>query len=433
MHWVRADYLKKLAGLGALLAVVLAGSACSTGKSATVLDGRQALAEELNLDPMLIRASADGEVSQMIDVKELFNLAYDAFSQRRYERAADHYGAVVKYFPESNYYLPALYNAGLSYEKLDRWDAAADSYRQILEGSPDTKDALDASFRLANAYDKSGRHTEVVDLMTEVLLGAEIAYFDRIEAYVRRGNALRELKQWTESEDDYRTVLQLNKSATPRDRLAAGSNLMVQTYFGLGRSFHAQVREIRLVLPTERMGDDLAEKARLFTSAQANYIEALRHHHPQWSVGAGFMIGKLYEDFYTDIFNAEIPDTLSDEAVALYFEELRKQIRPLMERAIDVYERNLSLSKRMGKDAQSDAWVSQTEMKLNRLRSFLEDPITQRRAEILVAHGRKLRHPWDPSETAIDLVGVAIQEASTAVLKAPAAESDTPKKNIPKS
>src|SRR5690554_5435273 len=255
MHWVRADYLKKLAGLGALLAVVLAGSACSTGKSATVLDGRQALAEELNLDPMLIRASADGEVSQMIDVKELFNLAYDAFSQRRYERAADHYGAVVKYFPESNYYLPALYNAGLSYEKLDRWDAAADSYRQILEGSPDAKDALDASFRLANAYDKSGRHTEVVDLMTEVLLGAEIAYFDRIEAYVRRGNALRELKQWTESEDDYRTVLQLNKSATPRDRLAAGSNLMVQTYFGLGRSFHAQVREIRLVLPTERMGD----------------------------------------------------------------------------------------------------------------------------------------------------------------------------------
>src|SRR5690554_8188591 len=86
------------------------------------------------------------------------------------------------------------------------------------------------------------------------------------------------------------------------------------------------------------------------------------------------MIGKLYEDFYTDIFNAEIPDTLSDQAVALYFEELRKQIRPLMERAISVYEKNLSLSKRMGKDAETDEWVSQTTTTLNRLRSFLADP-----------------------------------------------------------
>jgi len=434
MRWVRAEYLKKLAGAAALLAVVAAGSGCATGQSATVLDGRQALAEELNLDPMLIRASASGEVSQMIDVRELFDLAYEAFSQRRYERAAEHYQVVVKYFPDSSYYLPALYNAGLSYEKLDQWDAAAACYRQIIEGSAGTKDALDASFRLANAYDKSGQYTQVVDLMTEVLLGQKIEYFDRIEAYVRRANALRGLEQWSESEDDYRTVLQLNKSAPPGDRLADGSNLMVQTYFGLGRAFHAQVRQIKLVLPTERMGDDLVEKARLFTSAQANYIEALRHHHPQWSTGAGFMIGKLYEDFYTDIFNAEIPDTLSDQAVALYFEELRKQIRPLMERAISVYEKNLSLSKRMGKDAETDEWVSQTTTKLNRLRSFLADPITQRRAEILVANGRKLRHPWDPNETAIDLVGVAIQQASTAALKSPVEDADTPpKKVIPKS
>lgn len=434
MHWVRVDYLKKLGGVGAMLAVVATASACATGQSTTVLDGRQALAEELNLDPMLIRASASGEVSQMIDVRELFDLAYEAFSQRRYERAAEHYQVVVKYFPDSSYYLPALYNAGLSYEKLDQWDAAAACYRQILEGSTGGKDALDASFRLANAYEKSGQYPQVVDLMTEVLLGQQLEYFDRIEAYVRRANALRGLEQWSEAEDDYRTVLQLNKNAPARDRLADGSNLMVQAYFGLGRTFHAQVRAIKLVLPTERMGDDLVEKARLFTSAQANYIEALRHHHPQWSTGAGFMIGKLYEDFYTDIFNAEIPDTLSDQAVALYFEELRKQIRPLMERAISVYEKNLSLSKRMGKDAQSDEWVSLTTTKLNRLRSFLADPITQRRAEILVANGRKLRHPWDPNETAIDLVGVAIQQASTAVLKSPAKDADEPaKKVIPKS
>lgn len=397
------------AGLAGLM---LVGTGCSTAKPGKMLDGTPDKAERLDLDPMLIRASADGDGGETIDVSEVFKRAYEAYSDRRYERAAKHYELVVEYFEDSKYYLPALYNAGLSYEKLERWQPAAKFYRRIIEEFPGKKDAKDAYYRLANAYDKSGQYQKVVDLMTEVLLREKINTFDRIEAYVRRSNALLELGHYTEAADGYRTMLELNDKAPPEQRLSEDSNLIVEAYFGLGRSFHARVRTIKLELPTEKMGEDLKKKARLFTSAQANYIEALRHHHPQWSMAAGYMIGKLYEDFYTDIFNAEIPDDLTDEQVALYFEELRKHIRPLMERAISVYEKNLSLSRRMGTSEQKNEWVAQTATKLERLRDFLDDPITQRRAEMLVAHGHKLEHPWDPRETAIDLVDVAVQEAA---------------------
>lgn len=417
----------------ALAALTVGAAACSTTQSATVLDGRALGTERLDLDPMLIRASADGSGGEIIDVQEVFQLAFQAYSERDYERAANHYMVVVRYFPDSKYLVPALYNAGLSYEKLEHWEAAADCFQQLLDANPAPKDALDASYRLANAYEKSGQPDKVVDLMTRLLLGDGLSHFDRVEAYLRRGNALVELAQYAEAEDEFRTLLRLNQNVRPDERLAASSTLIVQAYFGLGQAFHAQVRQIKLVLPPERMGDDLAEKARLFTAAQANYLDALRQHHPQWSMAAGYMVGKLYEDFYTDIFNAEIPADLTDEYIALYFEELRTQIRPLMERAIQVYGKNLSLSQRLGTRADTNEWVNQTAMKLERLKHFLEDPITQRRAEILVANGRRLAHPWDPKETAVDLVDIALQKATRATFPPAAPKPAKPAPRGPKS
>lgn len=409
----------RLAGAGALVGMLFVGVGCSTSKSAQTLDGAQPGAEErLELDPMLIRGSADGEGGETIEVREVFDRGYEEYAARRYESAARHYELVLEYFPDSDFYLPALYNAGLSYEKLERWQPASEYYRRIIEEYPDEKDGKDAYYRLANAYEKLDDHEAVVELMTEVLLRDKLSSFDRIEAYVRRSNAQLELGHWEEAEQGYRTLIQLNEEAAPRERLSGDSHLIVQAYFGLGQSYHERVLEIDLVLPTETMGDALERKAELFTTAQANYIEALRHHHPQWSMAAGYMIGRLYEDFYTDIFNAEIPDDLDEEHVALYFEELRKHIRPLMERAISVYEKNLSLSRRLGTSEEKNEWVASTSRKLERLQNFLGDPVTQRRAERLVAKGHTLTRPWDPQETALDLVDVAVREAAESALDA---------------
>ncbi|WP_168210614.1 tetratricopeptide repeat protein [Persicimonas caeni] len=401
----------RLMGASALAGVMLVGSACSTTSGAKTLDGTPTAEERLELDPMLIRAGANGE-GETIDVTEVFKMAYEAYSDRRYEKAAKHYVLVVEYFKDSKYYLPALYNAGLSYEKLERWQPAAKYYRQIIDEHPEEKDAKDAYYRLANAYEKMGEHQMVVELMTEVLLRKELSNFDRCEAYVRRSNSLLELEDWKEAEQGYTTMLELNEKAAATERLSDDSHLVVQAHFGLGRSYHERVRDIELVLPTERMGQDLEKKGELFTRAQLYYIEALRHHHPQWSMAAGYMIGKLYEDFYTDIFNAEIPDDLDREHVALYFEELQKHIRPLMERAVQVYEKNLSLSRRIGTSDEQNEWVAQTSQKLERLRHFLDDPITQRRAEMLVAHGHTVKTPWDPQATATDLVDIAVKQAA---------------------
>ena len=124
-----------------------------------------------------------------------------------------------------------------------------------------------------------------------------------------------------------------------------------------------------------------------------------------------FMIKHLYEDFYLDIFQAEIPDDLTEEQLSIYFEELRKQLRPLMVRATQVYKKNLSLSQRIVADVDQSEWVNQTDTHLKRLQAYLDDPFTQRRAERLVLQKRDLKDLWDPRLMAHDVVQEAKEKA----------------------
>jgi tetratricopeptide (TPR) repeat protein len=388
-----------------LLAITVSLSACASTKH--VADGGASQGtEEVTLDPMLIKQGPDGK-ALTIDVDDLFKRAYDNFQARRFEDAAQDYELVIRYFPDSRFYLPALYNAGLTYEKLERYQDAARNYALIIENFPEKEDTTDAYYRLAQMHEQMQNWEKVSDIMMEVLLRSNLSTFDRVEAHVRRSNALLNLKQYEEAVDGFRTAIKLNERAPSDERLDPASNFIVQSYFGMGRAHHEMVIAIPLVLPPERMGKDLQEKAELFMSAQGAYIRALSYHHPQWSMAAGYMIGRLYEDFYKDIFQSEIPDDLSEEAVALYFEELRKQIRPLMERAVQVYEKTMSLSARIMKPDESNRWVDVTEMQLDRMKSYLENPLTQKRAERFVRQGRQLEDLWNPMIVANDSIAMA--------------------------
>jgi tetratricopeptide (TPR) repeat protein len=405
-----------------LLASLLVVSGCATTRH--VADGGGPVdSEEVTLDPTLIKVSPDGE-SISIDVETLFKRAYDNFQARRFEDAATDYEMVIRYFPDSKYYLPALYNAGLTYEKLERYGDAARNYALIIEQFPEKEDTTDAYYRLAQMQEQTKSYGGVVETMTEVLLRPGLTTFDRVEAHVRRSNALLELEQYEEAVDGFRTAITLNERAPSDERLDPSSNFIVQSYFGMGRAHHEQVLDIPLVLPPERMGQDLQEKAELFMAAQGSYIRALSYHHPQWSMAAGYMIGRLYEDFYKDIFQSEIPDDLSEEAIALYFEELRKQIRPLMERAVQVYEKTMSLSERIVRPDEQNRWVEVTEMQLQRMKRYLDDPLTQKRAERFVLQGRKLEDLWNPLIVANDSVEMARERAKAESKPAPKPQAE---------
>jgi len=341
----------------------------------------------------------------------LESTVFGAYSARRYEEAVRHYETIIQYFEDSRFYHSSLYNAGLAYEELERWEAAAGLYRQILEEFPDRDDTSDAYYRLAEVFKELGRHERIVELMTEVMLRDDVTTFDRVEAHTRRSNALLELGQLEEAEQGFQNLIEINGQAPEGERLPKKSRYIVQAYFGLGQIYHTRSTEIPLTLPPESMGEDLEKKGDLLLRAQSYYLQALRQHHPHWSVAAGYKIGRLYEDFYSDIFRAEVPERLSDEQVAMYFEELRSKIRPLMERAISVYEKNLSMSRRIGETAENNRWVAQTTESLERIKAYLDNPMTKKQAEKLALEGRDFRTLWESLERANGEVERALDRA----------------------
>ncbi len=394
-----------------LLTGLLSVSGCATGtKTSDKSRTGQIAQENLEMDPMLVRVKPGTNETESIEVEEVFDNAFKAYQSRRYEDATKHYELIIRYFADSRFYLPALYNGGLAYEELGLWESAVQNYNKVIEQYPDNKEATDSHYRLANVYDKQNNQEQIVALMTQVMT-REISHFDRIEAYARRSGALLKLNRLDEAEEGFRTLLRLNEKAPEDEQVQESSHFIVQSYYGMGRAYHLRVGAIPLVLPPERMGEDLQVKAELFLRAQSNYIKALRYHHPQWSVAAGYMIGRMYEDFYVDLFTAEIPADLTDEESAMYFEELRSQIKPLMERAVQVYERNLSFSQRLADTPEAQRWASETGTQLMRLRSYLNDPMTQRRAEKLVRQGRDLSELWNIGMFARETVGEAVAAA----------------------
>lgn len=411
------------------MAIALAGTSCVTSSPRTTSDKKTSSShspnknqkQKVTLDPVLIRA---GDDKDPISASELFKKAYEAYDSEDYDLAIRRYRYLLTHFEDTKYELSSLYNLGLSYERKKAWAKAAKTYRRIRKKNLESKEGLDATFRLAKVLKKQEEYKEIPDLMVRLLLRDDLAHYDRLEAYFRRGRAQLHLQRYEKAKKSFEKLLELNRRAMAKDRLEGSAPLIVRSYLGLGKTYEREVDAIVLKLPAERMGKDLEKKAKLFQLAQAHYFDALRQHHPKWSVIAGYRIGKLYEDFYVDIFEAEIPDDLNRKQVRLYFDELKKKIEPLLERALKVYSRNLELAKRISKQGQNKDWIRKTERSLRRVKALLHNEHIQRRAQMLILKGEPFEKLWDPYCFASGSVSRAVGRGREALSKLNRSDGD---------
>ena len=196
-----------------------------------------------------------------------------------------------------------------------------------------------------------------------------ITEVERLEAHALRGLARQELGDLALAERDYLEALKLHRRHLDPSSLVGNPSVSMAQY-QIGEIYRELFAAIHFRLPVDRMMRDLEDKSNLFLKAQNAYLRAVRLHHPEYAVKAGYRLGALYEVFYDDMMSAEVPAELDQEEVDVYYEELRKKVRPLVVRAIDIYERNLQLGRRMGEGGE---WVRKTEASLARLQEVLRD------------------------------------------------------------
>ena len=363
-----------------IIVVALALVACGGPRVRGVGDGP---VTEYSFEPVVIHATVSdtGEISTVAaNLPELFAEGNDYLRADDFANAARIYTLVLETFDDDEYRRVTLYNLGLSYEGLERWRDAALVYAEVVATWPGSDDATFALFRLAECRATLGDYYAVPPLMRSALSRIGLALVDRVEARIRWGNALLEQRDFSGADEQYRLAIDENRSASLRwvpergsesDRpLDSASALVAQLHFSRGRVFHELFSEIRFVLPEQRLTADLVDKTQLFEQAQESYLEAVRSGHQYWAPAAGFMVGRLFEDYYFDVLATEIPEDFGELELEVYFEELRAFVEPAMTRAMGVYEHNLALAYRLG---SHNVWVDDTLASIERVYDYLEN------------------------------------------------------------
>ena len=160
---------------------------------------------------------------------------------------------------------------------------------------------------------------------------------DKIEAMARRGFAQFQLKDLDTAERTFSSALYYFRSIEKEERLQTDFYLGLSQYH-LGQIPHERFRAVPLRLPEKQMAIDMDDKARLLLSAQRQYIETIKLGNPQWASASGYQVGSLYEELYDAFIHAPIPPELLGEANQekreVYYDELRKKIRILLEKSL---------------------------------------------------------------------------------------------------
>jgi TolA-binding protein len=324
------------------------------------------------MEPMKIEVTRDGDGQKIeaFDAATLFERAGAALAGSRWTEAADTYDRLIRDFPDSRYAPPSYYNAGLAKEGLKDWAAAAARYRELADKHPGGKDALDALFRLGGCYAELENWAASAETFARVLEQKGLSLGDRVEAMGRRGLAQYNMKDAAAAERTFRQALDDQHKNETVERLDSDFFLALCQYY-LAEISHDQFRALPVRLPEKQMQRDLEAKAEMLLVAQARYVDTARIRNPAWATAAGYQMASLYREFYDSLMQAPIPPQLGAEARAVYLEELKKTIEPLLRKAIHAHELTQQVAERNGVD---NDFVRKSNEEMKQLRALLAPP-----------------------------------------------------------
>ena len=226
----------------------------------------------------------------------------------------------------------SLYGSrGACYAELGEWQASADSYAEAF-----TRAALPS---------------------------------EQVEALTRQGFASFQLGQFDAADPPLAKADEIFLAAQEKNTERFSNYYFVgMARFYRAAIWHRRFREVPIRLPEKQMTDDFARKFALLEKAQEAYNHTIKAKHMFWVSAAGFQLGSLFEEFYDAMMHAPVPDWLDDKQRQVYYEELKNQLRPVVNKAIWVFEKNLATARRLGYES---AFTAQTEAKLGELQAIL--------------------------------------------------------------
>ncbi|KIG17624.1 hypothetical protein DB30_02899 [Enhygromyxa salina] len=269
--------------------------------------------------------------------------------------------------------------AGLAraHELLGDFDAAIRAYDGYLAHFSDDPSAhlllarRGACEAQVLAWERSAAsYAQVLELGGDQLIPSQ-----RVEALARQGFALYQLAQFEQADAVLARADAIYEAATSGEAATrGGQERFSDTYFvAMARFYraailHLEFRAARIRLPEAQMNADFEAKLALLERAQTAYNHVVRARHVYWVSAAGYQLGSMFEEFYDAIMYAPVPDWLDEAQRRTYYVELEEQLRPVIDKAVWVFEKNLETARKLGYDNE---FIELTEAQLGHLQGIV--------------------------------------------------------------
>jgi tetratricopeptide (TPR) repeat protein len=383
--------------LAVLLALALSGCV-----HAPTPAPRPAPAISLEADPVQVSPDKIDLLLASMNDEELFTKGSSSYASGDFTVAAKAFDRLCDLFPQSVHFAAASYNAGLAHEQLAsaasdddaeaaQWQAALERYRPLLDIEKGTGDQIDAGFRAAECLYHLGAYADAIQLLQRIQARTDLSKNVQLEAQTQIGICQVEAGDLSSGETTLREVMRRFDAAGEAERLDDFYPAQAQFFLGeIYRSYFEQVvldpnkpaldeappspkakpptAEELEARKTERLAKDLEYKAEMLLSAQGHYLRAIRVGNAQWATASGERIGQLYETMYDAMTQAPAPTELDAEQSEIYRQELRKKVRVLVTKAINIYESTLEAAERTG---STGPFIEKAKASLERMKQVL--------------------------------------------------------------
>lgn len=315
-------------------------------------------------------SAAATPVEEVADAASLLAEGEAANEAGRHAEAAAVLGRVLAAAPEDPEILRRTYLAlGSAHEHLHDCAGAVRAYAAHRERFPQAADAPVVAAHEGACLAELGRWEESAARFAEVAAADDQLPSTEIEALARQGYALFNLDRFAEAD----RVLARADEVFARAERENAERFSTYYFVGMARFYraailHRRFREVEIVLPEKVMATRFQQKLQLLVAAQDAYNATIKAKHMFWVSAAGFQLGHLFGEFYDALMYAPVPSWLDERQKRIYYDELKKQLRPVIDKAVWVLEKNLETARRLGYESD---FVAQTEAKLGHLQSVL--------------------------------------------------------------
>ncbi len=290
----------------------------------------------VTLEPVVITGSA-----QLLDVVGLTNPEIiDAAVERRLR--GDTAGAiarlqiVIEQQPPAPEQALALYQLGLCHERDERFDEALAAYDRLVQTWPASVVSQDGWFRRALCLEYLDRHREARRSLERVETTRGLDLHDRLTLDLQRGISMVRSGR-------LRAGLRLLDSASA----AAEGTELVPYLRGKAHVTRARVlldaaASLELSGSQRRQERALEQRAAYLADAEQQIAAAAYMGEPEWILEGLLLLGQAYLELHAAMLASSPPRKLSDEATAVYREEVAQRSQILQVKAWNHFDTGVS-------------------------------------------------------------------------------------------